>query len=904
MQTMYPAVVNSPKTELVVAITATDTEIEVTDVSVLLQPEGLAVIGNGEGAETIKYADVDGNILKDCIRGFQGTAKPWGAGTRLARNFTGYDHDVFKANIEQHETAITALEDRLDNADTDPVTLQPGLQVVNAAKDARFRLGVIKGRTLINLLGVAGDCENTSVFSASSATLSLDSTNKTQGINGIKITITADTGIMYYSPFKPGRYVLLADVKNGNATSVELKTNGTIAREAITETTTFKTTWIKFLAADETQNLEVLVRGTAGQNAFVDGLRLYELTETEYAALDSLTADQIAEKYPFVPSGIIGVENPYAIATSDNLLPPFYEWTSLGSSVKKIVAPYEMIIDQKAADGWQFVSCVVPVTANTEYRFECDHNAKISITNAEGTEVIVPYTEEKIIQFNSGEYAEISVYFSSIEIGQDVVYALASPLLTIGTKPKPFVPQRKSMLAMQTELHANPTDGSDPDVLFEQNGQYFKLAKWKKMLLDGVDPNVRFEGPVKYTGFTRVRLAMLKGVPLIPAISYLTKYDGKNIPRSILDPTKEYFSQSLDAPNGNYILVNISASDSGWGDAYTPTADEIKSYFMGWKMFTQGGASADPYNGTGTKAWVRIDKIGNATGYTSTTVPMVSWDGYTPYQLLYRLANETVEPVISEGALLFSEGDNMVEVGTGIVLRERAKPTKTTTNDGYYRINSNVSAVNDSALKHETNRIVQVYGNDRNDFKWTLFADVVGSNGGGVARIPYADFDPSASYSATYIKLDKSPIQPINGALAANEKAQISDLTTGVAEALQRVSVVEQMKAEKVEPDTDWIGPTLLNGSLQYSDTNSFNLIGYKRTSTGEVRLRGMITVPTAGAVVFTMLSGFRPKRTLIFPCSASGGVVEVRVYATGNVTIASTATWLSLESISFLVER
>lgn len=237
MQKMFEAVVNSPKTELVVAITEVDTEIEVSDSSVLLQPEGLAVIGNGEGAETIKYTEVDGNVLKGCIRGFQGTAKPWAAGTRLARNFTAYDHDAFKANIEQHDTDITALSDRLDTAENVPVTLQPGLQVIHSERDTRFRLREVKGRTLINLLGAAGDCENVNLWAHHGSAVVLDVNNKTVGSSSMKVTASGTVGSFAEARFNfdaTKHYIVVADIKNIDAqSSSNSSTSSTVCLKVI-----------------------------------------------------------------------------------------------------------------------------------------------------------------------------------------------------------------------------------------------------------------------------------------------------------------------------------------------------------------------------------------------------------------------------------------------------------------------------------------------------------------------------------------------------------------------------------------------------------------------------------------------------------------------------------------------
>src|SRR5690606_403245 len=106
MQAMYPGVVNSPKTELASAIDDEQTTIPLLDASVLPAPPNLATLGTGEDAETILDNGVEGNTLTGVTRGFQGTPKAWAAGTKVARLFTAYDHEAFRANIIDHEARI------------------------------------------------------------------------------------------------------------------------------------------------------------------------------------------------------------------------------------------------------------------------------------------------------------------------------------------------------------------------------------------------------------------------------------------------------------------------------------------------------------------------------------------------------------------------------------------------------------------------------------------------------------------------------------------------------------------------------------------------------------------------------------------------------------------------------
>jgi len=108
LQTMYPGQPNSPQTELASAVADTDTTIPLLDASKLPPAPNLATIGVGEDAETILYTGKSGNNLTNVTRGFQGTAKSWPQGTKVARNFTAYDHDAFRQNIEELQSVVQA----------------------------------------------------------------------------------------------------------------------------------------------------------------------------------------------------------------------------------------------------------------------------------------------------------------------------------------------------------------------------------------------------------------------------------------------------------------------------------------------------------------------------------------------------------------------------------------------------------------------------------------------------------------------------------------------------------------------------------------------------------------------------------------------------------------------------
>jgi hypothetical protein len=121
-QPMYPGFVNSPQTELVEAIDDTQTTIEVTDASNLPDGPNLATIGSDETAETIRYDEIIGNELTGVERGFQGASKAWGAGSKVARQYTAYDHDAARENIADIDGRVAAqmadFEEHVDNTTT------------------------------------------------------------------------------------------------------------------------------------------------------------------------------------------------------------------------------------------------------------------------------------------------------------------------------------------------------------------------------------------------------------------------------------------------------------------------------------------------------------------------------------------------------------------------------------------------------------------------------------------------------------------------------------------------------------------------------------------------------------------------------------------------------------------
>lgn len=100
LTTMYPAINNSPRTVLTVAISALDTEITLDDASVIPAGPNLMVLGTGDDAEIVSYTTITGNVVSGVVRGVNGTVPgAWPINTIAARNFTAQDAEAFRLNI-------------------------------------------------------------------------------------------------------------------------------------------------------------------------------------------------------------------------------------------------------------------------------------------------------------------------------------------------------------------------------------------------------------------------------------------------------------------------------------------------------------------------------------------------------------------------------------------------------------------------------------------------------------------------------------------------------------------------------------------------------------------------------------------------------------------------------------
>lgn len=690
--------------------------------------------------------------------------------------------------IDGFAGVMDGVKERFDTITRQDVTLNAGVQIITAIKSALFSLDGVTGRMLVNLLGRMGNCESVGLWS-SNTTIATDTANKTSGTSSFKITlgsVPATASATFLTT--PGKkYIAIADVKNGNTSKIAISINGIAgaAGNEVTSASAFAPSVVRFAATDYFHILTITGTGAAGNTFNMDSVRVYEISEADYAAAASYTPAQAAAKWPYVDS-VTPVRNPYAI-----------RWTDA---------------------------------------------TKTTIS---------------------------------------------------------------SMLALQTDLYADPVTGANADTVFERDGQYFKSKKWNGVTLDGSLAWVQGEGGAT-NGNRQVKVPGLAAGALAGS-GIGTKFDGKLLPQGSTGNTPD--SNAVTA--AGEIYLGIPLADSGWADSYGPDQNDIKAYFYGYKAYDANtitpaqaqAATTATWNGTGTKYWVQ--RVG-APNFTQ-SVPQQSYAGYTPYQLVYQLATPTVEPIVSEGQLSFNEGDNQVEVGTGIVLRERANPVYES--NGNYQINNN--ALPGSNLSKMTEKILAVYRGNVVDSRFSLIS-FASSYGKQMAIVPIGLYDQNASYSVTYLMLDKSPVAAFVGSYAANEKTLLADLVDSVQQNTARVSVLENKKADKDNPA--WLTPTLLNGWNSVIGGGGVPYAaGYYKDSSGVVHMRGWLNggATAQATAIFKLPPGYRPSQRSLFICYDSSlagtnlktSAIVVNLDGTVSVDAVSGGN-LSLYQVSYLAEQ
>jgi hypothetical protein len=537
-------------------------------------------------------------------------------------------------------------------------------------------------------------------------------------------------------------------------------------------------------------------------SAYMDGIRLYEVSATDYTAIGTTytatSRPSIDDVWPYVDS-VQHVTYPAITKYGKNLLPPFSEWTLHANAT--VTEPYKLTFSPSSGFLQNTLNGVLQCVPSTAYTMsmtasssscrmvitECDANGtSLGITNVLSSTGSVTFT-------TSANTKRLNVYLDTTTSG---TFTFTNPMLNLGSTAETFEPQNNDYLYGVTDSAGQPlklasnVDGTVRDALYWRDGFWYKLKRYRELTLDG---SLTWTFGADNTGSKRVYITAPTNYSVgsnSNGTGYLSKYDGKVLTqKTIVNAGTDFTSEEyfyLYQSGSQFIGVNVPDTDSGWGETYTPSASEIQAYFYGWKMWdSTTGNSANPYNGTGTKAWVARNPDGSLNNGTTTTTTPTSqlFSGFTPYKLTYQLATTQTEVVNVEGAITLHSGGNQIEVGEGVIVRERANPVN---DSGFYRI----AHVGFGALAYRNSKIVQVYRNGVIDAKWSKDSGgsgTYGPQGTQRAYIATSDYDSTAEYTVTYLALDKylltSGLNTVSGeywtnvgSVVAQNSKQISDI--------------------------------------------------------------------------------------------------------------------------------
>lgn len=308
-------------------------------------------------------------------------------------------------------------------------------------------LGVeIKGRTLVNLLGTDGKCEDVTKWSGGT----IDTSTCVFGSASIKqgySWYTKKDLSLYCQDQK--YYTLLVYCRTDSLTQRPRMTTAPAVggqKEAYGQKiATWHQTYVKFQynASASDKNVYLLLDAAdASCNAWFDGARLYEIDYATYAKIDvdpEYTGDKLAAKFPYV-DGVQFKNNTMITSRSKNLIPALDsgEWGLYPGII--VNSSYSMTLNT-ASTSYQVSTVDIPCKPSTQYTLSCTHNGKMCAdvldinknivqANTLGTNSKLTYTTT-----SNGYYLRVSFANNNNTTG---TFTFVNPQLELGSAATTF----------------------------------------------------------------------------------------------------------------------------------------------------------------------------------------------------------------------------------------------------------------------------------------------------------------------------------------------------------------------------------------------------------------------------------------------------------------------------------
>lgn len=463
----------------------------------------------------------------------------------------------------------------------------------------------IKGKTLINILGKDGNCENLSNWNSFQNTRELDAINKVFGNNGIKIILTSTTGNLFkkVANLDISKYYLFsAYLKNGNATSVFItKSNGgggvELQSKSITETTKFTRVGIVCKPSDLNvdNNFMVNINGAIGQYAYVDGVMVNEISAEEYSS----GVDALLNKYSYVDSYTC-LTNPYIEIKHNNLIrnggcEEGTSWWMLSNSTLKVNMNGGFDLVANASISNAGIYQIIDVKPNTNYQILIDFNVnsdfKVNIAHRNKIAYAQLYDSNINGTFNSGDCGgkiEVWIYTNTPLNSCNLNHIM---IVEGNVPPTEYKPCKIERCVIEGKF-------ADGDSFTYKDGKAHGIYNNKHKILFG--NNYAWEFYQDDIGFKKI------GIPLSNFGDFdklypqsIIKYDGKML---LIDQgTSKGDTQSFVLSEYNKLYLQVFDTDTGWAEGVNPTTNDIKAFMNGWKTYYYVG------NGKTIAWWSVVD---------------------------------------------------------------------------------------------------------------------------------------------------------------------------------------------------------------------------------------------------------------------------------------------------------
>lgn len=627
------------------------------------------------------------------------------------------------------------------------------------------RLGVgveITGRTLVNLLGMAGNFSDLSkVTAGESAVLTLTDMSTMAVVYGLKhlcVTIGdgKTVGFAYLSAqvTRGCYYVALSDVYLYGASAVAVGCNTAGDGNTILASDVyhgFTTSYKKFKpTADGTESLYIKVTGTAGQIAYVDGMRLYEITASLASTFGYGSAQALYDALgsTITNARVIGAMFPYVDSVQykrDILL------TQIG---KNLIPPFDSY--------WWRLSKVRDYNyAEVVYMFDYTINSPYSLTTAAtqsldmqvDSYLLVNVLPNTTYTFSCADTVDQTAYLTFYAIDAGMYYkdmAANYPHMFYGFIGNALGNTKNTNTVTFTTLQ----NTAQLIVRISGSGTHTFINPQ----LELGDTATPFEPMQRAFGYTSMQIADGESVFMSPSTSVYKELWEKDIALSTL-------TWSLDSTGIGYNVIKATLpreAEPGTTTLVNGAGDFV--YRLESKAFTGAGQQ---YNSATILYMSVADSVTDYTNYFSVSHHTAHYKLSKPITHTDTYNSDTTKP-LRRGTLSIPQGTVHVEQLSGVVYKEAITPfvANGPNNGGVVLINfvALVGAQTDESyiLDYRSKAWGLVYKNGVLDPSWNAghrSEDISESNiiRGTLYWVKaLADYDSTAEYTVTYDRYDKS----------------------------------------------------------------------------------------------------------------------------------------------------